>query len=506
MKIAQILDRFDDNMNPIVVKELLQAVKGRLIATMLVFFLIVQLVVIGGMLMFSDDVTRSPDIGKGIFGALYGILIFICLLFLPGYITVRMSNERADNNIDLFYITTLKPRAIIWGKLAAGIILALLMFSACMPFMALTYLLRGIDLPTIFATLAYGFLIVCAGLMIGIFLASLPGTAASKWFRYLLGFGILFFSTYAGFAMFAIRMAGFGPSYSFWYETAVFFTLMLLGIGLLFVTAVANVAPVSANRGIIVRPYFFGLWLITFVMACLADFLFSSGSSAVLTWAVTMTLLISLMLFIATAERPAWGPRIQRAIPKNPLLRTAAFFFYSGSANGLAFCIVLLIFTFALSAISSYQIGLPVKRHVINALTNNSGEIIYPMTLSMYFITYILTAHFIRRTLLGSIQKPALTAVIALALIVLGSVVPPTIGFFSRENPYHEISHEWFVLNPFVIFWEKDFWPVCMTTMGIWGGIALLLNLPWFCSRIAAFKPLTREKKLHGSAVQHIPA
>ena len=53
------------------------------------------------------------------------------------------------DNVDLLFISTLKPRAIMAGKLQSAVILVLMVFSACAPFMTFTYLLRGLDMPTI---------------------------------------------------------------------------------------------------------------------------------------------------------------------------------------------------------------------------------------------------------------------------------------------------------------------------------------------------------------------
>ena len=87
-----------------------------------------------------------------------------CLGFVPLYAGVRLSLERNDANIDLLFVTTITPGAIIRGKYLTAMALTLLIFSACMPFITFTYLLRGIDLPTIFYCLAVGFL-VCAAPM-----------------------------------------------------------------------------------------------------------------------------------------------------------------------------------------------------------------------------------------------------------------------------------------------------------------------------------------------------
>ncbi len=99
-----------------------------------------------------------------------------CIGFVPLYCGVRLSLERNDANIDLLFVTTITPGAIVRGKYLAAMALTLLIFSACMPFMVLTYLLRGIDLPTIFLVLAFGLVVCAAANALGIFAGSVSGS------------------------------------------------------------------------------------------------------------------------------------------------------------------------------------------------------------------------------------------------------------------------------------------------------------------------------------------
>ena len=84
------------------------------------------------------------------FTAFMVILAGASIFFIPLYTGVRVAAERQENNPDLLYVTTLSPARIIFGKFLCSAYLVLLFFSACMPFMAFTNLLRGMDLPTVF--------------------------------------------------------------------------------------------------------------------------------------------------------------------------------------------------------------------------------------------------------------------------------------------------------------------------------------------------------------------
>ena len=107
-------------------------------------------------------------------------------MFIPLYIGVRVAAERQESDLDLLYISTLSPARIIRGKFFCGAYVAVLFFSACMPFMTFTNLLRGVDLPSVFFILLCLFLIVCCAVQVAIFLACLP---ISKLLKILIGLG-----------------------------------------------------------------------------------------------------------------------------------------------------------------------------------------------------------------------------------------------------------------------------------------------------------------------------
>ncbi|MDE0043340.1 MAG: hypothetical protein OXT74_14975, partial [Candidatus Poribacteria bacterium] len=85
-----------------------------------------------------------------------------------------MATERSVENVDLLFITNLRPWSIIWGKFLAALALTVLLYSAGMPFISFTYLLRGIDLLSIFSLMAINFIVVAAGIQCAILIGALP--------------------------------------------------------------------------------------------------------------------------------------------------------------------------------------------------------------------------------------------------------------------------------------------------------------------------------------------
>lgn len=144
LKESGVKVSLNDRINPIVVKELRQAVQSRFVIAALMTLLSIQIIAIGIYLLTSGSSLFSFDAGRDVFLILFAILQGIGMLFVPLYTAVRLAAERSDTNVDLLFITTIKPRSVIAGKMFAAITLTVLIYSACMPFMAFTYFLRGL--------------------------------------------------------------------------------------------------------------------------------------------------------------------------------------------------------------------------------------------------------------------------------------------------------------------------------------------------------------------------
>src|SRR5215475_10089115 len=121
---------FSDRINPIVVKELRQAVQSRIVIAALLTLLSVQLVAIGIYILASGVTSFGADAGRQVFLMLFGILQVIGTLFVPLYTGARLAAERSDANVDLLFITTIKPRSVIAGKMVAAMTLTALIYSA----------------------------------------------------------------------------------------------------------------------------------------------------------------------------------------------------------------------------------------------------------------------------------------------------------------------------------------------------------------------------------------
>ncbi|HLP76164.1 MAG TPA: hypothetical protein VK327_04535, partial [Candidatus Paceibacterota bacterium] len=158
-----IIEKWRDwEPNPVLLKELRQAVRSRVLTGALLAVLAALFLTSTVYLVRADAQSIvTEQIGKTLFRIFLVMLTVISLVFVPIYTGIRLALERNVSDLDLIFITTLRPERIIRGKLFCGAYLVAMFFSVCAPFMIFTSLLRGVDLPTIVLILVYLFVSAC---------------------------------------------------------------------------------------------------------------------------------------------------------------------------------------------------------------------------------------------------------------------------------------------------------------------------------------------------------
>ena len=98
MNLLSIIDKLDDKLNPIVVKELRQAVKSRMVVGILVLFLGVQLFLLGFVLLVREareSAVIDWSAGHDVFLIQQGILLVTIMILVPAYACIRLANDDA---------------------------------------------------------------------------------------------------------------------------------------------------------------------------------------------------------------------------------------------------------------------------------------------------------------------------------------------------------------------------------------------------------------------------
>jgi hypothetical protein len=479
-------------LNPIVVKELRQAVRSWAVTGTLFLFLVVLFC--SAVIFFvtqSFEITANQRLGAEIFSMFSIILTAASLLFIPLYIGVRVASERQESNLDLLYISTLTPGRIIRGKFFCGVYVAVLFFSACMPFMTFTNMLRGIDLPSVFFILLCLFLAVCCAVQVAIFLACLP---ISKPLKILVGLGaaISSFWMVAGLTIWSFEMMrrGVGSMMNdreFW---AVFLTvcgLILAAMLLLYFLSVALISPLSANRALPVRIYVTGVW----VLGALLSFIWAkkqNDARLMLPWAMVSFIVLGLSLVVIVSNQDVLSRRVQRTVPGSGARRALAFLFYNGAAGGLVWAAVLSGVTY---------VGI-FSALVIGPFTSTlSGEQLETFLVSsaaamLYGFDYALTGLLLHRKFLPR-KSPRLAGILAVLLPGAWALTPIIFFFFLDRLSLHVVERiqPGNLFNVFSVT-ENAQRLVHLEWAAAWLVLMLVLNAKWFFRQVRNFQPWRR--------------
>lgn len=484
-------------LNPIVVKELRQAVRSwAVMGTLLLFLIVLGFTFTGFVLTASVNVSFSNPVGRQLLQVISTILMVASMVFIPIYVGVRINQERQPNNIDLLYITTLSPARIIRGKLFCGMYVAFLFFSVCMPFMFLSNLLRGVDLPTIMLVMGSAYLLVVVAIQFAIFISCLPVT---KGFKALLTIGLLVFAIPGLFSMIFVSFrtfrVGIGSalwSWSFWEPALSLLSLGLLIFGFMHVVSIAMITPPTANRALPIRLYVFISWLLS--GAVVGTIYWRHGDAEVVViwlYVFLFAAIVAFVISVCEADKPSI--RVRRGIPQGRLKRWLALFFYSGSLGGILWAVLGCLLT--VIAAQHMLLWIPEYSAVARPFRQFGRTEIWGViaTLQLYAFAYAMYGLSMHRWFFP--HKPRMLAgIFAVTLPALWMIVPMVVYYFVNRfsvdylkrrqlgNPFNLFGSNW------EVHWEAHLW--CALIMV---GIGLVINVGWFRLCFGNFKAVPNE-------------
>ena len=150
------LDVLSDRLSPVVVKEVRQFVRSReFVASFATSLLIALLIAFFGSM---QALAGSRAAGQWTFTTLTACLALLGLAVVPLGAFTTLRTERLEQTLELISLTTMSPRRIVVGKLAAQAVKLVTFFAVMMPFIATSFLLGGVDFVTILTTMVTVFL------------------------------------------------------------------------------------------------------------------------------------------------------------------------------------------------------------------------------------------------------------------------------------------------------------------------------------------------------------
>lgn len=474
------MDSASDWLNPIVVKETRQALKSRQFTLWFLMLLVgCWFVTIGGIAILGPGVSYGAY-GDDLFSAYYCVLLFPLIVVVPFSALRSVASEQDDNTRDLLTVSSLTPSQIVQGKLASSLVQVGVYFSALAPCLAFTYLLRGVDVPTIVGLLAQAVLISLGLSIFGIFLASAFRQRFANILISLVFIGVLFYA-FAGVSVAGVALLQSG---SFFGGAPIALLLAIWGslyattFAIVYYAAVAAGSFSSANRSTPLRiaatvQHAVALgWIMCGVWqtAEQLEVVQIIGLLLCIYWTLAGVLLVS--------EQPLYSDRVRRTLPSSILAKAFFSWFLPGPGTGyflvLSNLLGLVLFAYGAELYWNGPAG------------SSSWDAFWMVALASCYVAGYLG---VARLAIGAIRSVAPLSAAGCVLVqvliwLVGSAVPFLIQVSTRE--LRNLPYSWIeVTNP---FWTlnclsegslpADDLTLLMVVAPAAAGCIILLNIP----------------------------
>ncbi|KAA5543921.1 ABC transporter permease [Roseiconus nitratireducens] len=445
-------ERFGDAINPILVKEMRQALKSRQFVVTFSLLLFAALAwTVAGSLSMMPRIYTSPSAPRMMIGY-YAVLALPMLLVVPLAAYRSLEGEIDDGTLEMLTITTLSPWQIILGKLASASLQMLLYFVTLCPCLAFAYTLRGVDLPTtllIVAALAVSGTLLT---VVALFFAPLARGRGGRIMTMLSLILLLVLAEY-GLAMMVVSLIWYGNPLSG--PELLFTVLASLAIAftfghLLLTAAAAQLTPETENRSTGIRLSLLMLTTVAVVTLALAVRILNgpTGTVVYLCGVVLLATLWTVCAALMVGENPTITPRIRRELPSSFLSRLMLTWLTPGPSTGLVFgiiCIATLavIQQFGLAWIIQSGFGNGPTRGLLRNICSVPG-ILFPAYL-ICFLTVVRLIMAVVRLRNNPRVEVGLAALIVVAL--MAALVPYSMQLHYNDYQTLEYDPNWQVSN-----------------------------------------------------------
>jgi hypothetical protein len=344
------LERAGDRISPIVVKEVRQLTRGREFHVSFSISLLIGLAV--ASLGAADAVDGRGTSGAWTFTALMGCLGLLGLASVPLSAFNALRNERLEQTLELITLTALSPRRVVIGKLFAQGVKLATFFAGLAPFVAMSFLLGGIDFATILVSLAILFMWSIWACAACLFLGSLFKTRAMSGLLFggvvivllvvLIVFGgsrMVYFLVMGGGGSMGMGLAGA----SFWWGLAMTTTFGLASLVNLVLLAENRLSLPTENR---ITPLRVGL-LVQFllIVGWSLSYFNSTASPGGAKWGFSMLsvfggLHLALVAMFAVTEDLVLPRRVLMSMQSRPAWQRPFAMFLPGGGRGAVYVLM----------------------------------------------------------------------------------------------------------------------------------------------------------------------
>jgi len=455
-----------DRGNPIVVKEVRQAVKSKAYIGLYMVLLCAGVTIsLFACAAYRAD-TRSA-IGGDVFNYFLICLAVAGVVMMPMMAFHGLGNERMERTYELLSVSGLGPAKIVRGKLGAMLIQVALIYAAFVPFMAFTYFLRGIAIPQMVFLIAATFFLSLFFVMLAITASALAATkrafAAARALYFIFLIGLCYWAFGAIGSYYAFRRYGFP-----WPWAAALGSLLKFSIfaflalssyfAILYLLAVSRLTFATDNRSTALRVAFLvqtllfaGMWL------------YESSPQGWLGFGTFLAVQWGIVGLFVTTEPATMSRRVARTVPRSAFLRLLLGPLWPGRGRGWTFLVLGMILVLTLT--------------YAHAPLDDPPESLIPMALASQVFVYLGVLNLLYSTILRKWRTPYVQRLTMIVLLGVGALLPSVIeavfGLPLYEEPYIH------AFNPFavgMVLSRPDYGPATLVILA--GLIAAIAHLP----------------------------
>jgi ABC-type transport system involved in multi-copper enzyme maturation permease subunit len=328
-----------ERLNPVLVKEVRQALRGKTFRISLALTLVAATVA-STILILAQDPDAALDSGVQYLTSIYVCLAVALLGVVPFSAFQSMGAEWEESTYDLLVLSDLRPRRIVIGKWLSSFVLALLFVAAFLPYLTFAFLLRGVDL------VALGVLVVGTLLVSGVLSASAIAISSSSPTRFVrmmlvvaLASGLLSLVPMASaLAYQLLTNAGLLADPDLQMVIAWLGLAGVLSVAMSVAIACSRLAHPEENRSSGLRVI--GSLGIVAGLAATAHLYLRSGQPVS---ALALALMLLVSLFVGGAwlcvEPLPLGRRVRKQVPRSTALGLLATPWLPGGARGFAYVV-----------------------------------------------------------------------------------------------------------------------------------------------------------------------
>lgn len=452
-RLSRWAEDFSDWVNPILVKETRQSLKSwTFLMTFSLLILASWLISVFGVTLAGPSVYYGRT-GAALFFGFFWVLGAAAFLIIPFSAYRSLLTERDQATFEVLSITTLRPGQVVWGKLMSSCAQLFVFLSALTPFIAFTWLLRGIDVLSIMMTLIFATLAGIGLSMICLTLSALFHGRGWGPIQTLFIFGQLFgtfISLTAGLGTMGIAGTSVYREWAFWLAVGMSLTYYAGYFYLLHTISVAQLTFDADNRSTPMRLALSGLAMLSIGWG--AVFLFAGlfpwtgmtlspgafqelglvgGSFALAHWAL-------FGIFFVT-EPDRLTERTRRGIPRLWFVRLFASMYFPGGGRGLVYIFAHLALTLAaVLLLGSFD------------TSPDFTEWLTFVVAALYVAIYLMVACWLARAGHRHIPgfQPNHARVGVLVLAAIAALVPALIELLSDRVVWNSFVH---LANPIVV-------------------------------------------------------